>query len=162
MPDNTENTQDTAQNETQQAETPKTETDWKAESRKWEKRAKDNKAAADELEKLKKERMTETERLQAEATEAKQRAAQLEAELEKQRADAERVKTALSISEETGVPVELLTGSDEDSMRTQAKAASEFAKGQPAAQVFKADGRKPDTTGSRTPKDDFSDWLDQI
>jgi len=44
-------------------------TDWKAEARKWEQRAKDNKAAAAELEKARKASMTETERAVAEAEE---------------------------------------------------------------------------------------------
>ena len=42
-------------------------TDWKAEARKWEQRAKDNKAAATELEKQRKASMTEAERAVAEA-----------------------------------------------------------------------------------------------
>ncbi|MFI6904876.1 hypothetical protein ACIBKY_26685 [Nonomuraea sp. NPDC050394] len=37
-------------------------TDWKAEARKWEKRAKENSTAADELDKVKKASMTETEK----------------------------------------------------------------------------------------------------
>jgi hypothetical protein len=44
-------------------------TDWKAEARKWEQRAKENKAAAAELEKARKASMTETERAVAEAEE---------------------------------------------------------------------------------------------
>lgn len=44
-----------------------TETDWKAQARKWEKRAKENSAAADELVKLKESQMIELERAQARA-----------------------------------------------------------------------------------------------
>lgn len=40
------------------------ETDWKAQTRKWEKRAKENSAAADELAKLKESQMTGLERAQ--------------------------------------------------------------------------------------------------
>lgn len=43
------------------------ETDWKAEARKWEKLAKGNKNAAEELEKLRKQSMTEQEKAVAEA-----------------------------------------------------------------------------------------------
>jgi hypothetical protein len=43
------------------------DTDWKAEARKWEQRAKDNKAAAAELDKQRKATMTEAERQVAEA-----------------------------------------------------------------------------------------------
>ncbi len=41
---------------------PKEEPDWKAEARKWETRAKQNKADQDELQKLRTERMTESEK----------------------------------------------------------------------------------------------------
>ena len=41
------------------------ETDWKARARKWEKRAKENSAAADELAKLKESQMTGLGRIQA-------------------------------------------------------------------------------------------------
>jgi hypothetical protein len=44
-------------------------TDWKAEARKWEQRAKENKAAALEVEKARKAAMTDTERAVAEAEE---------------------------------------------------------------------------------------------
>lgn len=44
-------------------------TDWKAEARKWEQRAKENKAAAAEFEKARKAAMTESERAVAEAEE---------------------------------------------------------------------------------------------
>jgi hypothetical protein len=51
------------------AEDPKStdDTDWKAEARKWEQRAKDNKAAAAELEKQRRASMTEAEREKAAA-----------------------------------------------------------------------------------------------
>lgn len=54
------------------------QTDWKATSRKWEKLAKENKAAADELKKLKEAAMTEQELAakRAEETEAQLREAQ--------------------------------------------------------------------------------------
>ncbi|MEU4332337.1 hypothetical protein [Nonomuraea dietziae] len=44
-----------------------TEVDWKAMARQWEKRAKENSKAADELDKVKKASMTETEKAVAEA-----------------------------------------------------------------------------------------------
>ncbi|MFB4276049.1 hypothetical protein ACBJ59_12195 [Nonomuraea sp. MTCD27] len=49
------------------AEPPAQETDWKAMARQWEKRAKDNSKAAEELEKLKASQMTETEKAVAAA-----------------------------------------------------------------------------------------------
>ncbi len=53
---------------TQPAE-PQDSTDWKAEARKWEQRAKDNQKAAKDLEAQRKASMTETERAVAEAEE---------------------------------------------------------------------------------------------
>lgn len=60
------------------AEPPADTTDWKAMARKWEKQAKENKAAADELAKLKEASMTEQELAakRAEETEAQLREAQ--------------------------------------------------------------------------------------
>lgn len=59
-------------------EPPADPTDWKAMARKWEKQAKENKAAADELAKLKEASMTEQELAakRAEETEAQLREAQ--------------------------------------------------------------------------------------
>ena len=53
------------------------ETDWKAEARKWEQRAKDNKSAADELATLKNSQKTESERLAEALAEAKTEAEQV-------------------------------------------------------------------------------------
>lgn len=56
--------------ESQNVEQPQgDETDWKAEARKWEQRAKDNHRAASELEKQRKASMTEAERAVVEARE---------------------------------------------------------------------------------------------
>lgn len=79
----------------------KTQTDWKAEARKWEERAKKSLAAEEELAKLKQAQMTEQEKAIARAEEAETKLAQLEAE--KARADAAR-----RISDESGVPLSLL------------------------------------------------------
>lgn len=54
-------------------------TDWKAEARKWEQRAKDNKSAADELEQLKEADKTEAQKAADRATEAEKRATEAEA-----------------------------------------------------------------------------------
>jgi hypothetical protein len=59
-----------AQPDTQSAaDQPTDTTDWKAEARKWEQRAKENRAAAAEIEKARKAAMTESERAVAEAEE---------------------------------------------------------------------------------------------
>ena len=93
------------------------ETDWQAKyeemrghMREWEKKAKANQSAADELEKLKAEQMTEQEKANARADAA-------EAELARLRAEKEREDAAKAIAEKTGVPIELLMYcSDETSM----------------------------------------------
>ena len=78
----------------EQAESPKAEaaeqpTDWEAKyraaiehSREWERKAKANKGAAEELEKLKTSQMTDLERAQREVKEAKAKLAELEAQRE--------------------------------------------------------------------------------
>lgn len=58
-----------AQPNADQATEPADTTDWKAEARKWEQRAKENKAAAAEVEKARKAAMSESERAVAEAEE---------------------------------------------------------------------------------------------
>lgn len=91
------------------------QTDWKAEARKWEQRAKENKSAKDELEAIKAERMTEQEKLQARAEQAEAKIAELEAE-------AMRKASAQRISAEKGIPVDLLLFcSDEEAMEAFAE-----------------------------------------
>ena len=85
----------------EEAQTTEETTDWKAEARKWEQRAKENKKAAEELEAIKQERMTESEKLQARAEAA-------EGELAALKAEAERAQAAQAIATRSGVPLELL------------------------------------------------------
>lgn len=73
----TEATPDVPTGEAATAE-PEDGTDWKAEARKWEQRAKENKAAAAEMEKARKASLTDAERAVAEAEE--RTAARLRAE----------------------------------------------------------------------------------
>ena len=94
--------------EAQESEQQQAETDWQAKyeemrnhMREWEKKAKANQGAADELEKLKAEQMTEQEKEKARADKA-------EAELASYKAEAERVEAARQIANETGVPFDLL------------------------------------------------------
>lgn len=91
--------------EVQEAEEPqgeaKTETNWKAEARKWEALAKKGKAAEDELARLKEAKMTEQEKANARAEKA-------EAELAHIKAEADRIQAAHEISKAEGVPFELL------------------------------------------------------
>ena len=119
-----EETTATAEVEQPQAEEPKEQaepteptestTDWKANSRKWEDRAKSNKeqldAALKEIEELKASQATNT-------TE----------QLEQANAKIAELKLKIKVSKDTGVPVELLQGSDEDAITASANALTSYA-----------------------------------
>lgn len=101
--------------EAQESEELHSEPDWKAEARKWEKFAKENKAAKEELDALKAERMSESEKLQARAEKA-------EAQLKELAAERERADAAAEVSKKTEVPLELLLFcKDRDSMEAFAE-----------------------------------------
>lgn len=116
-----EDTEATAEVEQPQAEEPKEQaepteptTDWKANSRKWEDRAKSNKeqldAALKEIEELKASQATNT-------TE----------QLEQANAKIAELQLKIKVSKDTGVPVELLQGSDEEAITASANALTSYA-----------------------------------
>ena len=113
-----EETTATAEVEQPQAEEPKEQaepaTDWKANSRKWEDRAKSNKEQLDatlkELEELKASQATNTAE-----------------QLEQANAKIAELKLKIKVSTETGVPVELLQGSDEEAITASANALTSYA-----------------------------------
>lgn len=111
--------QDTAQDASEQSSSEAAEqnaqettetTDWKALSRKWEARAKENKAALDELGALK----PQLEKLQAERDEFAAKVTAFEAQQERQ-------KTAAEVAEAAGVPVEALRGETREDLEAHAK-----------------------------------------
>ncbi len=94
------------------------ETDWKAEARKWETRSKENLAqakaneeAARRLAEIEETQKTEAQRAQERLEAAEKRASELE--LRSMRAE---------IAAEKGLPVQLLSGSNEDEIRQAAEA----------------------------------------
>lgn len=90
--------------------------DMRAHSREWEKKAKANQNAADELEKLKAAQMSEQEKANARAEAA-------EAELAALKAEKAKVDAATKLASETGVPFEMLMYcKDEDAMQEFAAA----------------------------------------
>jgi hypothetical protein len=96
---------------------PAAETDWKAEARKWEARAKANNAANDELEALKTQSA-------AELAEAVKRAEQAEAKAAQLEAAAARERAVNAIAAETGVSAAVLgrmQGETEDEIRANAQ-----------------------------------------
>lgn len=64
---------------------------------------------------------------QAKADEAERELAECKAALERADADARRTRTALDVSRQTGVPVDLIRGESADEMRASADAIAEFA-----------------------------------
>lgn len=116
-----EDTEATAEVEQSQAEEPKEQaepteptTDWKANSRKWEDRAKSNKEQLDAA-------LKKIDELQAsQATNANE-------QLEQANAKIAELKLKIKVSTETGVPVELLQGSDEDAITASANALTSYA-----------------------------------
>jgi hypothetical protein len=102
------------------AEAPKPEapaqdlTDWKAEARKWEGRAKDNSTAADRLKEIEDAAKTDLEKEREARTKAEQTAAEKDAELAKYRVAAKH-----GISEKE---MKLLTGKTEADLEEQAAA----------------------------------------
>lgn len=123
------------------AEEPKETVDWEAKykelqkvSRKWESRAKENKRAADELGKA-----------QEKAKTIEERVALLEGENKSFREKAARVELVKSVSEHTGLPVEvvsLLNGGDEDALTEQAELLAERMKPKGGAPRADEAGRK--------------------
>lgn len=89
-------------------------TDWKANSRKWEDRAKSNKeqldAALKEIEELKASQATNTNE-----------------QLEQANAKIAELQLKIKVSKDTGVPVELLQGSDEEAITASANALTSYA-----------------------------------
>ena len=86
------------------------EIDWEAKykealghSRDWEKKAKANKAAADELEKLKESQMSETEK-------AAKRTQELEAQVAAYKAKEQQAEWKTQVSAKTGVPADVIEG----------------------------------------------------
>ncbi|PNG20333.1 hypothetical protein C1J00_20945, partial [Streptomyces cahuitamycinicus] len=77
------------------------EPDWKAEARKWEQRAKDNKSAADQLEQLKAAQMTEQEKAVAAAEKQGRTAALSEAapQIAQARLEATAARAGVDLSE---------------------------------------------------------------
>ena len=113
-----EDTEATAEVEQAQAEEPKEQaeptTDWKANSRKWEDRAKSNKEQLDAT-------LKELEELKA------SQAINANEQLEHANAEIAELKLKIKISKDTGVPVELLQGSDEEAITASANALTSYA-----------------------------------
>lgn len=123
---------------------PAQETDWQAEARKWEKRAKENKSAADKLAEIEESKKTEIEKATERAAQAEERAQKLE-----------REKARLSVIATKGIPEEyhdLVKGDSEDELMASAEKVKSLieaaAKKEAPAQssyVIPSEGTSPET-----------------
>lgn len=137
------------------------EKDWKAEyekllkhSRTWEDKAKRLADKAKKYDELAAQSMTDAEKAEA----AVKRAEDAEKKLADYQAEAKRAKDAAEVSEKYGVPASLLTERDRDAMERQAEAIKAYASGQPSAQVFKGDGKRP----TRQTPDDMREYVKNL
>lgn len=139
-------------------------TDWEAKynemkqhSREWERKAKANKEAADELAALKESQMSEQERLQKQLDEATARANALQAEKD-------RRQWVDDAATETGVPAEILSliaATDRDDLMSKAAGLKDrlAANGQPTVPVVLGDGKHADVKETGSAKDDFAQFM---
>ena len=111
---------------------------WKALARKNEARAKENSEKAKRLDEIEEASKSELEKAQAKL-----------AELERERDEANAARIRSEIARTKGVPVELLNGSDEDTLTAQADALLSFKGTAPAAPSSNGQGKQgePVTAG---------------
>lgn len=110
------------------------ETDWKAQARKWEERAKANKEAAEELEKLKEAQMSEQEK-------AAKHTKELEAKLATYESERQQHEWRVQVAKKTGVPADLLRGSTLDEVQAHADSIKQYLQ----------NNQQPDQNGSGMP-----------
>ena len=139
-------------------------TDWEAKynemkqhSREWERKAKANKEAADELAALKESQMSEQERLQKQLDEATARADALQEEKD-------RRQWVDDAATETGVPAEILSliaATDRDDLMSKAAGLKDrlAVNGQPIVPVVLGDGKHADVKETGSAKDDFAQFM---
>lgn len=132
-------------------------TDWEAKyreavshSREWEKRAKDNKAAADELQQLKESQMSEAQKAEA-------RTAKLQKELDQLKAEKQSAEWRAQVAEESKLPANLIAGSTLEEMQANAKAIGEYV-----ASLTPKNGIPAPTDGTVQPEDPRSKGADDL
>lgn len=119
-----------------------------AHSREWEKRAKDNKAAADELQQLKEAQLSEAEKTAKHIKELEAKNAAYEAEKQQN-------EWKSQVSKETGVPIALLHGSTLEEMQANGKALADYIadKTKPTVHAASESNQPP------APSDTSGDWI---
>lgn len=88
---------------------------------------------------------------------ATEKAAALQEQLDKLNAATEARNIRDKVSAELGVPATLLSGTDEETCKAQAKAILEFAK--PGSYPKVKDGGDPPKGGSASTRDQFAEWF---
>ena len=131
-------------------------TDWKAQARKWEQRAKENLAAAKANDDAAK-RLAEIE--EASKTEAERTAERLAA-AEKRAAELEAKALKAEVAAAKGVPAALLTGSTQEELEAAADALIEFRGEQKAAPSSSALGRVNGQKVKGSTADQFADFME--
>lgn len=118
-------------------------TDWEAKynealkhSRDWEKRAKDNKAAADELEQLKASQMTEAQKAEA-------RIKELEGRVTAYEGEKQQAQWRAQVAKETGVPADLINGGSLEEMQDFAKRLDGYLHPKPQGAAVRNQGGTP-------------------
>lgn len=97
----------------------KPEIDWKATSRKWEQRAKENKNAAEELAALKQSQMSEQEKTQAQLAEAQKK-------LESYQTAEKLSAWKTQVSKDSGIPADLLRGNTLEEIQEHAESVKSY------------------------------------
>ncbi len=143
--ENTAEAQATAQDQQTPAAPAAAETDWKAQSRKWEQRAKENLAAAEKLAQLEEQNKSEAEK-------AADRLAKLEAENNALKLEKQQSQWRDEVAETTGMPASVLRGSTLEEIEAHAESLkSAFqvaAKQDPKDPPVPTVGQTPQTPGN--------------
>jgi hypothetical protein len=106
--------------------TPAQETDWKAEARKWETRAKENSTAASRLAEIEEASKTEAQKLADRAAAAEARVAQFESEKQQR-------EWVQQVADATGVPASVLRGSTLEDIQAHAESLKSLVSQEPSA-----------------------------
>ena len=126
-------------------------------SREWERKAKANRAAADELEQLKASQMTEEEKRSKELSE-------LKAENERYRMAEQRRGWVEQVASETGVPAEVLSlfeCTDADDLKAKAETVAQKFKTETVPAIA-GDGIHAQTKGKGGPKADLAACMEKL
>lgn len=135
-------------------QTPLVEIDWKQKAREWEKRAKENKTAADELAAIRESQKSEAEK-----------AAERLATAEKDAADARREALRFRVAAKFQIDDEdadlFLTGSDEETLTRQAQRLAGRASDEKKRGVVPREGKSPTPAGADPMREFAKDLFDR-